>query len=102
VAETVGYPTQRILAAEVFSPKAAPKHTAEFLCQFPGASRILAVGHLPNLAELASFALTPGPSMHITFENAGLTCLEISAPAARNGSLAYHLPPRLIQMMVGR
>jgi len=102
VAEAVGYPKQRIHADEVFLPKTQPKRTAEFLSQFPGDARVLAVGHLPNLADLASFTLTPGPPLQIMFENAGLTCLDLGAPTIRSGSLAYHLSPRLIQMMVGR
>ena len=55
-------------------------------------SRILIVGHLPHLALLAD-TLSGGD---LVFENAGLTCLEMSGP--KTARLTFHLQAGQLKM----
>ena len=66
-------------------PERAPEELFELLQKESSDSRILVVGHLPHLARLAE-AMSGGD---LVFENAGLTCLEMSGP--RTARLEFHL-----------
>jgi phosphohistidine phosphatase len=85
VAEEVRYPYSDILTTESLLPDSATDALLELLHEESAASDILMVGHLPHLARLAD-ALGCGD---LVFENAGLTCLEMSAP--EKARLLFHL-----------
>jgi len=86
VAEGVRYPYSDIMTTEALMPDQEPDALLEHLQKESTDSRILIVGHLPHLARLAE-ALTGGGDM--IFENAGLTCLEMSGP--KTARLEFHL-----------
>jgi len=86
VAEEVRYPYSDILTTEALMPDHSPGELLELLQKESTNSRILIVGHLPHLARLAD-TLTQGGDL--IFENAGLTCLEMSGP--KTASLEFHL-----------
>jgi len=86
VAEGVRYPYSDILTTEALLPDRQPDALLELLQKESTDSRILIVGHLPHLARLAD-TLTQGGDL--IFENAGLTCLEMSGP--KTARLEFHL-----------
>lgn len=86
VAEAVRYPYSDIMTTEALLPDRTPDGLLELLQKESTESRILVVGHLPHLARLAE-ALTNGGDL--VFENAGLTCLEMSGP--KTARLEFHL-----------
>ena len=85
VAEQVRYPYSDIMTTEALLPDRTPAELLELLQKESTDSRILIVGHLPHLALLAN-TLSGGD---LVFENAGLTCLEMSGP--KTARLAFHL-----------
>ncbi len=86
IAEEVRYPYSDIMTTEALLPDRTPEELLELLQKESTDSRILIVGHLPHLARLAE-ALTRGGDL--IFENAGLTCLEMSGP--KTARLEFHL-----------
>lgn len=86
VAEEVRYPYSDIMSTEALLPDRTPGELLQLLQKESTDSRILIVGHLPHLARLAE-ALTRGGDL--IFENAGLTCLEMSGP--KTARLVFHL-----------
>jgi len=85
VAEEVRYPYSDIMTTEALLPGRTPAELLELLQKESTDSRILIVGHLPHLALLAD-TLSGGD---LAFENAGLTCLEMSGP--KTARLTFHL-----------
>mgnify|MGYP001817642435 FL=1 len=85
VAEQVRYPYSDIMTTEALLPDRTPAELLELLQKESTDSRILIVGHLPHLALLAN-TLSGGD---LVFENAGLTCLEMSGP--KTARLTFHL-----------
>ena len=85
VAEEVRYPYSDIMTTEALLPDRTPAELLELLQKESTDSRILIVGHLPHLARLTE-ALTRGGDL--IFENAGLTCLEMSGP--KTARLEFH------------
>ena len=93
VAEEVRYPYSDILNTEALMPERSPEELLELLQKESTESRILVVGHLPHLARLAE-TLTGGGDL--VFENAGLTCLEMSGP--KTARLTFHLQAGQLNM----
>ena len=86
VAEAVRYPYSDIMTTEALLPDQTPDGLLELLQKESTESRILVVGHLPHLARLAETLAGGGD---LVFENAGLTCLEMSSP--KTARLEFHL-----------
>lgn len=86
IAEGVRYPYSDILTTEAALPDRLPQGLLDLLQQEPPESRILVVGHMPQLAKLASDLLQGGV---LFMENAGLTCFELSGPT--QAVLEFHL-----------
>ncbi len=86
VAEGVRYPYSDIMTTEALMPDQEPGALLELLQNESTDSRILIVGHLPHLARLADTLIQGGD---LIFENAGLTCLEMSGP--KTARLEFHL-----------
>lgn len=93
IAEAVRYPYSDILATEATLPDQSPQGVLDLLQQEPAASRILVVGHLPQLESLAERLLQGGK---ITIENSGLTCFELATPLAAR--LEFHLTARQLAL----
>ncbi len=92
VAEQVRYPYSDIMTTEALLPDRTPAELLELLQKESTDSRILIVGHLPHLALLAD-TLSGGD---LVFENAGLTCLEMSGP--KTARLEFHLQAAHLDM----
>ncbi len=85
------------LASEVIESHAlkagtAPTVTLEYLRSVPR-EEALFVGHLPNLERFTALLIGEGLEgrAHVTFVNAGLTCLDVTDLTHPRASLLYHL-----------
>ena len=99
VAETLGLRREAVRRTERLLPKARPAETLEMLAGYDAGATILLVGHLPNLAEVASLLLSAGTKVSLGFENAGLTFLHADECAPGKGILGWHLSPYHLQFI---
>ncbi len=78
-----GYPADRIVDTETLGPNAPAESFLGFLAESGAAGSVLCVGHLPSLADFASFFLTAGDPLRLEF-GAGTVC-RIRLQALRRG-----------------
>lgn len=86
IAEGIRYPYSDILTTEALLPDSAPGGVLDLLQKESNESGILAVGHMPNLVNLARELMQGG---ELLIENSGLTCFEMSGP--KTAVLEFHL-----------
>jgi phosphohistidine phosphatase len=86
IAESVRFPHSDILTTELALPDQPPQKLLALLQQEPAGSRILVVGHQPQMAMVAGTLMKGGA---VLIENAGLTCFELDQ--AGPPSLEFHL-----------
>jgi len=86
IAEAVRYPYSDIMTTEAVLPDRQPDQFLNLLQKESTDSRVLVVGHLPFLTGLASSLIGGG---ELLFENAGLSCLEMTGP--KTARLSFHL-----------
>lgn len=99
VAEAVGFPLENILETEKVKAMTPAEETINYLKQFAGKKSILVAGHLPSLAEVASFLLTSGSKATIQFERAGLGRIDVESIPTNEGKLRWYLTPQQLQLM---
>lgn len=81
--EAAGYPAGRVVETGSLSPNAAPEAFLAFLAENAEAERLMCVGHLPSIAAIASFFLSPGDPVSLVF-GPGTVC-RIRVAAMRRG-----------------
>ncbi len=86
IAESVRFPYSDILTTEAALPDQAPQVLFELLQKEAPGSRILVVGHQPQMAKVANALLQGGT---VLIENAGLSCFEVDQ--AGQSRLEFHL-----------
>ncbi len=65
-----------------------------------GADDTLAVGHMPDLSEVAGRLLTGDARGAFDFRKGGVACFEFEGPARPGqGALEWFLPPRLLRKL---
>lgn len=94
MAESVRFPYSDILTTEAALPDQLPQGLFELLDREPADSRILVVGHQPQLSRVAGSLLRGGV---VLIGNAGLTCFEIE-PAGQ-ARLVFHLPAEQLALI---
>ena len=82
-AEAAGYPPDKIAETDALSPNATPEAFVAFLAECADAERLLVVGHLPSIAAIASYFLSPGDPVRLLF-GPGTVC-RIRVDAIRRG-----------------
>ncbi len=83
LAEATGYPAGRIVETGALSPNATLGTFFAFLEENEEAKRLLCVGHLPSIASIATWFLSPGDPVHLVF-GPGTVC-RIRVGALRRG-----------------
>jgi len=84
LAAAAGYPEGAIVETEALSPAATPAAFSEFLAHHAGRESVVCVGHLPSIAAIASWFLSPGDPIRLAF-GAGTAC-RIRLEAVRRGA----------------
>ena len=92
-AEVLGYPSSDIRESDLLKAMTPPQQTMELLAGL-GGEQVLVVGHLPNLALVASQLLTGEPEMEIVFQAGAACALELPHAPAGRARLLWLLPPR--------
>jgi phosphohistidine phosphatase len=91
VAEELGFPPEEIIETEKVKAMTPPGDTVQVLVELSRVERVLIAGHLPSLAEVASFLLTEGSGAAVQFENGGCCCIEADQLPTRSARLRWHL-----------
>lgn len=99
VAEAVGFKQENIIETEKVKAMTPPEETLETLAGLSGAERVLIAGHLPSVAELASFLLTEGSKAAVQFEMGGCCRIDVEKLPTHSGRLRWYLLPAQLQLI---
>jgi phosphohistidine phosphatase len=101
VARTIGFPVDSIVETAKVKAMTPAEETIRYLEEFQGKQSVLIAGHLPSLAEVASFLLTSGSKATIQFERGGIGRIDVNALPTHEGRLRWYLTPAQLDLMVG-
>ena len=101
VARTIGFPVDSIVETEKVKAMTPAEETIRYLEEFQGKQSVLIAGHLPSLAEVASFLLTSGSKATIQFERGGIGRIDVNRLPTHEGRLRWYLTPAQLDLMVG-
>ncbi len=99
VAEELGMPADTIVKTEKVKPMAPATDTVDFLNGLLNKNRILIAGHLPSVAEIASFLLTEGAKAAINFQMGGVCRIDAETLPAHSGVLHWYLSPEQLRLL---
>jgi phosphohistidine phosphatase len=101
VARTIGFPVDSIVETEKVKAMTPAEETIRYLEEFQGKQSVLIAGHLPSLAEVASFLLTSGSKATIQFERGGIGRIDVNRLPTHEGRLRWYLTPAQLDLMTG-
>lgn len=87
---------KEIVETDLIKSKTAAIDTLSFLQNHVDQTRILIVGHLPSLVEIASHLLSPS-HINIQIQNGGCTRIDTNNLIEHNGTLIWHLTPEQLK-----
>ena len=99
VAENVGFPAEKIIETKKVKAMAPPEETVQTLSELSGAKRVLIAGHLPSVAEVASFLLTEGSKAAVQFEMGGCCRIDVEELPTHSGRLRWYLTPDQLKLI---
>jgi phosphohistidine phosphatase len=99
VAHEVGFPQEKIVETKKVKAMAPPEETVEALSELAGAERVLIAGHLPSVAEVASFLLTEGSKAAVQFEMGGCCRIDVEKLPTHEGRLRWYLTPDQLKLL---
>jgi len=99
VAKEVGFPPEKIMETEKVKAMTPPEETIKALAEYAGNQRILIAGHLPSVAEIASFLLTEGSKATIEFERGGCCRIDVEDLPTHSGHLRWYLTPDQLNLI---
>jgi len=99
VAGEVGFPPDKITETDRVKAMTPPEETVEMLCGVWGYKRVLIVGHLPSVGEVASSLLTEGSKATIAFEMGGCCRIDVEELPTHAGQLKWYLTPDQLELI---
>ena len=99
VAEEVGFPVEKIIETTNVKAMTPPDETVQALSELSGAERVLIAGHLPSVAEVASFLLTEGSKAAVQFEMGGCCRIDVENLPTHSGRLQWYLTPAQLKLI---
>lgn len=99
VAEEMGIPPEKIMETEKVKAMAPPEETINALIEYAGNKKILIAGHLPSVAETASFLLTEGSKVIVEFEMGGCCRIDVDNLPTHSGHLRWYLTPEQLKLI---
>ena len=99
VAEEVGFPPEKIMDTEKAKAMTPPEETVKALTEHAGDKRILIAGHLPSVAEVASFLLTEGSKALVEFEMGGCCRIDVEDLPTHSGHLRWYITPEQLKLI---
>lgn len=97
VAEQTGFPAEKIIETEKVKAMTPPEETIQALSEFSGVNSVLVAGHLPSVAEIASFLLTQGSKVAVAFEMGACCRIDVDALPTHEGRLRWFLVPEQLE-----
>jgi phosphohistidine phosphatase len=99
IAEEVGFSPEKIIETERVKAMSPPEETVKALAEMSGYTRVLIAGHLPSLAEVASFLLTEGSKATVVFERGGCCRIDVEELPTHSGRLRWYVTPEHLQLI---
>ncbi len=99
VAEKVGFSSDKIMETKKVKAMTPAEETVQALSEVSGAEQVLIAGHLPSVAEVASFLLTEGSKAAIQFEMGGCCRIDAEGLPTHSGSLRWYLTPAQLKLI---
>ncbi len=99
VAEEVGFPPEKIMDNEKVKAMTPHEETIKTLTEHAGKERILIAGHLPSVAEVASFLLTEGSKAAVEFEMGGCCRIDVEDLPTHSGHLRWYITPEQLKLI---
>jgi phosphohistidine phosphatase len=99
VAEQVGFAQEKIVETKKVKAMTPPEETVQALSELAGAKRVLVAGHLPSVAEVASFLLTEGSKAAVEFEMGGCCRIDAEELPTHKGRLRWYLTPDQLKLI---
>ena len=99
MAKEIGIPPENIIETEKVKAMAPAEETVKTLSELSGKERILIAGHLPSVAEIASFLLTEGSKANIGFEMGGCCRIGVDDLPTHSGRLRWYITPDQLKLM---
>ena len=99
VAEEVGFPPENIVETKRVKAMTPPEETVQALSEFSQGDRVLIAGHLPSLAEVASFLITDGPKATVAFEMGGCCRIDADELFTHKGRLRWYMLPEQLKLI---
>jgi phosphohistidine phosphatase len=99
VAKEIGYPESGIVVSDLFDPLSPPEKAVNFLKGYDQKGKILVVGHLPSIGEIASFLLCEGSKISIDFKMGGVCMIECKEFPTRSGVLSWYMRPEHLRYL---
>jgi phosphohistidine phosphatase len=87
-------------ACEAMRPGGSPEELLAFLAKRPSRTRVLVVGHEPDLSELAARLIGADSHANLAFKKGGCCMISFNEfPPKSPGQLVWWLPPRLLRKL---
>lgn len=99
VAEEVGFPLEKIVETKKVKAMTPPEETVQVLSELSGVERVLIAGHLPSVAEVASFLLTEGSKAAVQFEMGGCCRIDVQELPTHSGRFRWYLIPDQLRLI---
>jgi phosphohistidine phosphatase len=99
IAGETGISPENIIETEAVKAMTPAEETVKTLSKLSGKKRILIAGHLPSVAEIASFLLTEGSKVNIKFENGGCCRIDTDNLPTRSGRLRWYITPDQLKLI---
>ena len=93
IAEELGFPPEKIMETDKVKAMTPPEETIKVLAEISGYTKVLIAGHLPSLAEVASFLLTDGSKATVEFERGGCCRIDVEELPTHFGRLRWYVTP---------
>ncbi|MGD0125332.1 MAG: phosphohistidine phosphatase SixA [Terriglobia bacterium] len=85
---------------DAMRPGGSPEEVIAFLAKRPGRTRVLVVGHEPDLSELAARLIGAGSHISLAFKKGGCCMISFEEfPPRSPGQLEWWLTPRLMRKL---
>jgi len=99
IAGEIGVLPENIIETEKVKAMTPAEETVKTLSELSGKKRILITGHLPSVAEIASFLLTQGSKANIEFEMGGCCRIDVDDLPTRSGRLRWYITPDQLKLI---
>jgi phosphohistidine phosphatase len=99
VAQELGFSQGKIIETKKVKAMAPPDEFVQALAELEAAERVLIAGHLPSVAEVASFLLTEGSKAAVQFEMGGCCRIDVETLPTHKGRLRWYLTPDLLKLI---